>query len=111
MSAQSITKPNGVFAYGIAGLVGAGGSVTKDLFGQLDASFNVLGGNPPNTVVEARFQVDALGAATSNAGRIRLVVNKTVVAGVITALTVAVHNDSPGAGDTITGTLFVEVYN
>lgn len=109
------TKPNARLEYTIAALAGAGGSVVVDPFATPDLRGNSLGGGipcPGNVLppIKAEF-VGAARAASGNPGLVT--VNKTTVitSEMLTGLTVTLANLSAGAGDTVSGSLYIEVAN
>lgn len=108
-------KPTGTLQYiaGLpAGIPGAGGTFTVDLFATDDVKGNRFeaGTIPAAAVLEPTFAPVALIAA-GNAGRVVFSSAFTIVGGFIATLPITLTNNSPLAGDAVVLLLTVRVWN
>jgi len=102
-------KPSGTLEYAIAAIAG-GGIVTVDTFATDDTHGNHFGAPiSDQCLIQATFVPTAQAGAIAN----NVVTNKTptTAAGLLTALSVSSKNNNANAGDTVTGILYVTIWN
>ncbi len=107
-------KPSGSLRYAVSAIAGGGGTSVKNLLVDNDSAGNHFDGPRLQTDIGNRIKVwfQALAVASSgNAAKVFPSTTTVVTAGVVTTLSVTLTNSSAAGGDTVSGTLFVEIPN
>jgi hypothetical protein len=117
---MSIAKKNGLFAYAITTLAGAGGAITKNLFSDADGYGQLLTSFPVQTSgtfhVMGRYTYCPIAFASSgNFAKLTIVGTPTYDSNssptLCTGLSFTCTNASAGAGDTLTFLLQIDLLN